>query len=82
MDKSIDTLDKLEDVQNSNPMYLIETKKLIDFAVSCLTTIKLIMFNIDTHVHNREYENELNEIAKAIAEYQQSGNLIKNYGQV
>ena len=40
------------------------------------------MFNIDTHVHNREYENELNEIAKAIAEYQQSGNLIKNYGQV
>ncbi|AKP36639.1 MULTISPECIES: AbiU2 domain-containing protein [Leuconostoc] len=82
LDKSIDTLDKLEDVQNSNPIYLIETKKLIDFAVSCLTTIKLIMFNIDTHVHNREYENELNEIAKAIAEYQQSGNLIKNYGQV
>ncbi|WP_223824698.1 hypothetical protein, partial [Leuconostoc mesenteroides] len=65
-----------------HPIYLIETKKLIVFAVSCLTTIKLIMFNIDTHVHNREYENELNEIAKAIAEYQQSGNLIKNYVQV
>lgn len=68
-DKKIKSYYDLNAMSQSNPVFLKQAIRLIDFGLESLCLIKGIVFNITPSIHHREYTYELKEIAKALELY-------------
>lgn len=68
-DKKIKNYDDLKAMSQSNPVFLKQAMRLMDFALESLCLIKGIVFNITPNIHHREYTYELKEIAEALEFY-------------
>lgn len=69
-DKSIDSVERLEEASKNSPVLLSEAVALIDFSLFAISQIKEIFFSIHNDYSTKEYESELLEIAHAIEYYQ------------
>lgn len=69
LDKRISDFKKLEVLTESYPLYIKDIQDLISFSVKSLSEIKAIFFNINLKYEVRNYDYELEQIAKSIEEY-------------
>lgn len=68
-DKRISDFEHLEDLIESNPVFLKDIHDLINFSIESLSEIKAIFFDTHLRFEARMYDYELEQIAKSIEEY-------------
>ncbi|MDG2979032.1 hypothetical protein KNP65_03650 [Latilactobacillus curvatus] len=69
LDRSISSFEKLEKLNTDNTLLVRDVQELISFANNSLSQINLIFFGIKKTLHQKDYTNELSQVANAIGQY-------------